>query len=205
MLFCNRKRRSLACTALSVLCLLSNIPLFGQEYGSISGTVLDATGAAVPGANVTVTQSDTGRQTTVTTSGSGDYVFPSLPPARYNVKVTAPGFQTFVESNVILTANQSLSVVAKLEVGARAETIRVEGTTPGGYAIPETSSATRTDTPVIEVPQSVFGRRYTIEGSAVNLVNRQAYDPYEYFGLPVVMPNQPLSAYVTLKIHLNKE
>jgi iron complex outermembrane receptor protein len=50
-----------------------------------------------------------------------------------------------------------------------------------------------------------FGRRYTIESSAVNLANRQAYDPYEYFGFAVVMPNQPLSAYVTLKIHLNKE
>jgi iron complex outermembrane receptor protein len=50
-----------------------------------------------------------------------------------------------------------------------------------------------------------FGRRYTIEGSAVNLADRHTYDPYEYFGFPVVMPNQPLSAYVTLKIHFSKE
>ena len=50
-----------------------------------------------------------------------------------------------------------------------------------------------------------FGRRYTIEGSAVNLADRHTYDPYEYFGFPVAMPNQPLSAYVTLKIHLDKE
>lgn len=50
-----------------------------------------------------------------------------------------------------------------------------------------------------------FGRRYTIEGSAVNLANRRTYDPYEYFGFAVVMPNQPLSAYFTLKIHLSKE
>jgi iron complex outermembrane receptor protein len=48
-----------------------------------------------------------------------------------------------------------------------------------------------------------FGRRYTIEGSAVNLADRHTFDTYEYFGFPVVMPNQPLSAYVTLKIHLN--
>ncbi|HUB28146.1 MAG TPA: TonB-dependent receptor [Terracidiphilus sp.] len=50
-----------------------------------------------------------------------------------------------------------------------------------------------------------FGRRYTIEGSAVNLTDRHTFDPFEYFGFPVVMPNQPLSAYVTLKIHFNKE
>jgi iron complex outermembrane receptor protein len=50
-----------------------------------------------------------------------------------------------------------------------------------------------------------FGRRYTIEASAVNLADRRTYDPYEYFGFPVVMPNQPLSAYFTLKIHFSKE
>jgi iron complex outermembrane receptor protein len=50
-----------------------------------------------------------------------------------------------------------------------------------------------------------FGHRFTIEGSAVNLADRHTYDAYEYFGFPVVMPNQPLSAYVTLKIHLSKE
>jgi iron complex outermembrane recepter protein len=145
----------MAWIALSVLCLLSSIPLFGQEHGSISGTVLDATGAAVPGATVTVTQTDTGRQTTVTTSGSGDYVFPSLPPARYNVKVTAPGFRTFVESNVILAANQSLNVDTRLRVGSATETVEVNTAAPDGYVATESSSATRTDTPLIEVPQSV--------------------------------------------------
>jgi iron complex outermembrane receptor protein len=50
-----------------------------------------------------------------------------------------------------------------------------------------------------------FGRRYTIEGSAVNLADRHTYDPYEYFGFPVAMPNQPISAYLTLKIHLDRE
>jgi hypothetical protein len=47
-----------------------------------------------------------------------------------------------------------------------------------------------------------FGHRYTIEGSAVNLADRHTYDPYEYFGFAVAMPNQPLAAYLTLKIHL---
>lgn len=49
-----------------------------------------------------------------------------------------------------------------------------------------------------------FGR-YTLEGSAVNLTARQTYDAYEYFGFPVVMPNQPISAFVSLKVHLGKE
>ena len=49
-----------------------------------------------------------------------------------------------------------------------------------------------------------FGR-YTVEGSAVNLTARKTFDPYEYFGFPVVMPNQPISAFMSLKIHVGKE
>jgi iron complex outermembrane receptor protein len=49
-----------------------------------------------------------------------------------------------------------------------------------------------------------FGR-YTVQGSAVNLTERKTFDPYQYFGFPVVMPNQPVSAFVTLKIRLGKE
>ena len=123
--------------------------------GSISGTVLDPTGASVPGATVTVTQLDTGRHTTVTTNSAGNYVFPSLVPAHYKVKVTAAGFQSFEESNVVLEAKQSLSVGAKLNVSVRTDTIQVHAVTPASYAAPDSNSATRADTPLIEVPQSV--------------------------------------------------
>jgi len=161
-LFSNRKRRWPAWTALAVFCLLPTLPLFGQGYGSVSGTVVDATDAAISGATITVIRTDTGRRTTVTTNGSGNYVFASLPPAHYNVKVTAPGFQTFVEADVILTANQSLNVGAKLKVGARAESVQVEATTPGSYAALDSSSSTRTNTPLIEVPQSVETITHTL-------------------------------------------
>ena len=49
-----------------------------------------------------------------------------------------------------------------------------------------------------------FGR-YTLQASAANLTARKTFDAYEYFGLPVVMPNQPISAFVTLKIRLGKD
>jgi iron complex outermembrane receptor protein len=138
-----------------VFCLLSTLPIFSQEYGSVSGTVLDTTGAAIAGATVTITQVDTGRQTTVTTNGSGNYVFPSLAPAHYRVRVSASGFQAFQESDVILQANQSLSVDTRLKVGSATETVEVNTAAPDGYVATESSSATRTDTPLIEVPQSV--------------------------------------------------
>ena len=126
-----------------------------ETSGSVSGTVLDATGAAVPGAIVTVTQLDTGRQTTVTANGSGNYVFPSLVPAHYSVKVTARGFESFHKSDVVLQENQALNLGAKLSVGAVTATVQVNTAMPESYAAPDSSSATRTNTQLIEVPQSV--------------------------------------------------
>jgi iron complex outermembrane receptor protein len=151
----NRRGRKPAWTALAVFCLLSTLPLFGQQHGSVSGTVLDASGAAIAGATVTITQLETGRQTTVTTNGSGNYAFPSLAPAHYKVKIMARGFEAFQESDVILQANQSLTLGAKLKVGTATETVEVNTAAPGSYAAPDSGSATRTNTPLIEVPQSV--------------------------------------------------
>jgi len=141
-------------TALSALCLLCALPLFAQSSGSISGTVVDATGAAIRGAGVTATQVSTGLQTTVTTSGSGYYIFLSLPPAQYSVRVAAPGFATFEESSIVLDSSQSLNVNAKLKVGSASETIQVEAAS-AAYAASDTRSATRTNTPLINIPQSV--------------------------------------------------
>jgi len=140
---------------LLIWCLFAVLPVLGQVYGSISGTVTDATGAAIRGASVTATQIGTGRRTTVTTNGAGSYSYSSLSPARYNVRVVAPGFATFEESNVVLDAGQSLSVSARLNVGSASETIEVEGATPAIYALADSISATRTNTPVIDIPQSV--------------------------------------------------
>src|SRR5271166_1514871 len=77
-----------------------------QGYGSIVGNVADTTGAAVPGATVTVTQVDTGRQTTATSGQTGSFVFPTLPPAGYSLSVTSAGFQTYQQTGIVLQADQ---------------------------------------------------------------------------------------------------
>jgi hypothetical protein len=104
--------------------------------------VLDASGAAIAGATVTITQLETGRQTTVTTNGSGNYAFPSLAPAHYKVKIMARGFEAFQESDVILQANQLLTLGAKLKVGTATETVEVNTGAPGSYAAPDSGSRT---------------------------------------------------------------
>jgi hypothetical protein len=117
---------------LMLVCMLAFHPLrlMGQGYGSIVGTVTDSTGAAVPNATVTATQVDTGRVTKVMSSQSGSFVFPTLPPAGYSLTIAAPGFQAYQQTGVLLEADQSVTVNAKLAVGSATETVEVTTAVP---------------------------------------------------------------------------
>src|SRR5262245_54475516 len=72
--------------------------------GSIQGTVLDASGAALPGATVTATNVATGIATVRQATGAGVYSVSPLPPGEYRVTVALEGFQTFVQESVIVDA-----------------------------------------------------------------------------------------------------
>jgi hypothetical protein len=72
----------------------------------IRGTVADPTGAVVPKAQVTVTNTATGVSVTTITSSSGDYLFPALPVGTYNIAVAAPGFKGFTATGIVLNIDQ---------------------------------------------------------------------------------------------------
>ncbi|HSU18967.1 MAG TPA: carboxypeptidase-like regulatory domain-containing protein, partial [Acidobacteriaceae bacterium] len=108
---------------------LSAPTLLAQGYGAVSGTVTDPTGASIPNATVTATQTDTGRETTVTSNQTGGFVFTTLPPASYNFKVSAAGFQTY-QQNAVLQANQSLTLNPKLTIGGTTQTVEVSTAPP---------------------------------------------------------------------------
>ena len=72
------------------------------DTASIVGTVKDPSGAVVPGARVTVVNSNTGESLTATTSGSGDYVFPYLRVGTYSVTVDAANFKQAVRNGITL-------------------------------------------------------------------------------------------------------
>ncbi len=84
------------------VCLGLGVGLFAQSVSQISGTVKDATGSAIPGAKVTVTQTDTGVTRSAQTGGSGDYSLPSLPLGPYRMEVKKEGFSTYVQSGIVL-------------------------------------------------------------------------------------------------------
>jgi len=96
---------------------------------SLRGTVTDVQGAAIAGADVTITNADTGSQLKQKTGPDGSYVFPSLPLGRYALNVTKDGFKAFEARDVVLHVDDSLTMDARLEVGAKSETIEVVAST----------------------------------------------------------------------------
>lgn len=104
--------------------------VFGQGLAHIVGVVTDSSGAAVPSAQVTATQVSTGVTTEAASNGSGEFVFSSLPPAVYNISVSAAGFAKFVQNGVTLQADQSVTVNAVLKVGATSDTVVVTADAP---------------------------------------------------------------------------
>lgn len=112
---------------------------WGQTSTSrISGTVLDASGAVVPRAAVTLTNDATGVSERQETTDAGLYSFPSVPVGVYTLKVEAPGFRTAVRGGIVLQVNTPLTLDVTLEVGAPTESVVVSASAE----VLQTSSAT---------------------------------------------------------------
>jgi hypothetical protein len=96
-----------------------------QSTASLSGTVTDATGAAVPNAKVVATNQATGVESATQTDTAGAYLFPSLSIGIYRIQVTASNFQTAVISNLKLDVATAVTQNIQLKVGAATEKIEI--------------------------------------------------------------------------------
>jgi hypothetical protein len=102
------------------------LPAHAQQYlGNISGTVTDVTGAKVPNAEITVTNTDTHFATKGKSNGSGAYSIPFLPPGTYTVSFAAPSFQGETEGGVVLTVGASKEVDFVAKAGSATDTVNV--------------------------------------------------------------------------------
>lgn len=106
--------------------LLCAGPVYAQQYlGTISGEVTDPTGAKIPGAEITATESATHFATRTTSGAEGTFNIPSLQPGTYKITITAPGFRTETRTEVVLTAGQTQQIDFSLLAGAATETVVV--------------------------------------------------------------------------------
>ena len=97
-----------------------------QLTATLSGEVMDSTGAVIPNATVTVTLTTTNAVRTVQSDGSGNYVVTSLPAGIYNVTVSSKGFETYVAKNVVLNVAEKRGLNIQLKTGSTSTTVTVE-------------------------------------------------------------------------------
>ncbi len=110
--------------SVAMLCVLAAAGK-AQTSGEITGLVTDSSGAAVSGANVTVTNKATGAARLNTINSEGLYTFPSLPPGVYELKVEHAGFKTAQLNNVTLAVQQTARLDVTMEVGQVGETLTI--------------------------------------------------------------------------------
>jgi hypothetical protein len=114
-----------------ILFLSVPVVAFAQSGSSvISGTVKDATGAALPGTEIKVVNEDTGVTAAAASNQEGVYRVPSLVPGAYRVEAELPGFERLVRSKLTLQVGQTLEVELTLKVGTQSETLTVTEAAP---------------------------------------------------------------------------
>src|SRR4030095_9730244 len=100
--------------------------VYGQStVGRISGTVFDTSGAVIPGANVTITNPQTGFRQEAVTQERGLFVFPGLAPGTYNVEVGLTGFTGVRQEGIVLDASSTRTLQFTLSVGTLTDTVSV--------------------------------------------------------------------------------
>lgn len=116
---------------LFLLALLTASLAFSQAVnGTLLGTILDSSGAAVPNAQVTATETNTGVSRTTKTAEAGTYLFADVPPGTYQVAVELTGFKKAVRSGVDVIVNTTIRVDLTLQPGNISETVNVTAEVP---------------------------------------------------------------------------
>jgi len=107
-------------------CLVFAAGASAQSTASVSGTVQDPTGAAVAGAQVKITNTDTSAARSTQSSDTGAYNFPSLAIGPYKLEVTKDGFTGYAQTGIVLQVNTSPTIDVTLQVGAVTQQVEVQ-------------------------------------------------------------------------------
>src|SRR5437773_11637501 len=152
----------------------------------ISGTVTDQSGAVLPGAEITATQTETNVSRNAVSNETGSYVLPNLPVGPYRLEATLPGFRTFAQTGIILQVNSNPAIKIVLQVGQVTETIEVQA----NAAMVETRSTgvgqVMENSRILELP--LVGRQVydlvTLSGDAVQTGTATTLSRAAYPGTP---------------------
>jgi Carboxypeptidase regulatory-like domain/TonB dependent receptor/TonB-dependent Receptor Plug Domain len=151
----------ITCLAIAVcLSLFWSIPTEAQVSGAtLSGLITDPSGAGIPSANVSIKNVETGEVREVPTNGDGFYSAPNLLPGRYEITITAQGFNKAVQKEVTLTVGAQQALNLALKVGQVTQSVEVTAAPPEIQTSSSTISSTVDATTVRELPLN--GRDWT--------------------------------------------
>ncbi len=171
--------------ALCLLALLRPSTILGQAvYGSISGTVIDSTGAVVPAAKVSITDVGKGVSFTAFSNDSGNFNQSHLIAGVYEVRIEAAGFTPYVQKNVHVEVDAVTTINAKLTVGTVGEVVNVTAEAPLLKSEKADVSDTMTTKAVQELP--VFARDLSrlyflvpgVQATGTSAPSEQPHDVY---------------------------
>src|SRR5581483_5333251 len=127
------------------------------NQGILAGTVLDPSGAAIEGANVTAKDEATGYTLTATSGTGGAFRFPSLPIGLYDITVTHPGFSSLTQTGVNVQISTTTAVTLTLSVGKAEQTITVQADVTKIATETSEVGTVITSTQVVELPLALGG------------------------------------------------
>ncbi|MBV9406343.1 MAG: carboxypeptidase regulatory-like domain-containing protein, partial [Acidobacteriaceae bacterium] len=123
--------RTLAQTAFALLfLLLAGLAFAQRDLGTLTGTIADPQGGAVPNAKVTISNNATGVVNNTVTNDAGLYSVPALPPGTYTVDVEVSGFQKTEQKNIIVNPGSPTEVNLTLQVGNSTQIVEVTAAAP---------------------------------------------------------------------------
>jgi hypothetical protein len=156
----NFKRAFIAVLAVGLILLTGSVHSRAQlSTATTFGSVTDSTGAVVPNATITLTQTQTNFTRVTKTNAQGEYRAEFLPVGPYTAKVTAAGFKETVQGGIVLTATQQATLNYSLDVGVESTVVEVTA-----------------DVPLVNLGNSILGR--TVDNREVDnlpLVGRNVY------------------------------
>jgi hypothetical protein len=106
--------------------LLLTCPAWAQDNATITGTVVDPSGAAVPSADISLTNTATGQIRQATSNGSGVYLFANVGVGHYKLEASKGGFQKYTKNGIVVNVSQTLEEDVQFKVGSTQEAVTVE-------------------------------------------------------------------------------
>ena len=112
--------------ALTAALLVLTTGAWGQDNASITGTVVDSTGAALQNAQISLTNTATGQARQVTSNSVGAFLFANVGVGQYKLGASAPGFQKYTKTDIVVNVAQTLVEDIALKIGSTEQTVNVE-------------------------------------------------------------------------------